>query len=109
MARVQRRVTTSASEPREIARSVQALRRLLELPEIDPLEQISASWESIVGAPLAPFCSAELVRNGALVIVVDQAAIAEQLRWRSAGVVEGVNAAVGQVLIDRITVRNRPY
>ncbi len=100
--------SANARGPRPIAGTVRTLRRMLDLPEVDPLMAIEAGWESIVGARLAPSCTPQFVRDRVLVIAVHDAALGERLRWMSSAVVERVNGVCGASTIDGIVVRHRP-
>ena len=59
------------------------LHRRLGLARPDVLRTLERHWVSLLGSQLAPHCRVESVRHDQLVVVVDDPAIAEHLRWSS--------------------------
>ena len=99
------RPATGGTRPTAIGRSIGTLRRQLDLPEVDPLERIAASWADVVGVKFADLCTPLFVRDRKLVVGVNDAAIAEHLRWSSTSTVERVNLLCGEAVIDSVSVR----
>ncbi|MHB1139992.1 MAG: DUF721 domain-containing protein [Microthrixaceae bacterium] len=68
------------------------LHRRLGLARPDVLRTLERHWVSLVGSQLASHCRVESVRHERLVVVVDDPAIAEHLRWSSSDLLAAVGA-----------------
>ena len=98
--------TTESMKP--VGDSLGHLHRTLGLARPDTLRLLEQHWASIVGAKLAPRCSVESVRHGELVVAVDDAALAEHLRWSARDLVAAADAVCGGGVLDTVSVKVRP-
>lgn len=95
---------------RDLGSVLGRLHRTLGLARPDTVRTLEEHWPSIVGANLAEHCRVESVRHGELVLVVDDPAVAEHLRWSARDLIAAVNEMSGGDAVDelRIKVRRRP-
>ncbi len=98
--------TTESMKP--VGNALAHLHRTLGLARPDTLRLLEEHWGALVGAKLAPHCSIESVRHGEMVVAVDDAAIAEHLRWSARDLVAAADAVCGGGVLDSVTVRVRP-
>ena len=76
----------------------------------DTVRLLERHWTSLLGAELAPSVRLEAVRDGELVLVVTDPAIAEHLRWSSRDLVAAANSVCGGEVVGavRVKVSRRP-
>ena len=72
------------------------------------LRLLDEHWVALVGVQLAPRCSVESVRHGELVVAVDDAALAEHLRWSARDLIAAANAVCGGSVLESLSVKVRP-
>ena len=97
--------TTESMKP--VGSALSHLHRTLGLARPDTVRLLEEHWPSIVGARLAPRCSVESVRHGELVVAVDDAALAEHLRWSARDLVAAADAVCGGGVLESVSVRVR--
>ncbi len=68
------------------------LHRRLGLARPDVLRTLERHWVSLLGSQLAGRCTIESVRHERLVVLVDDPAIAEHLRWSSNDLLAAVSS-----------------
>ncbi|MFM7063686.1 MAG: DUF721 domain-containing protein [Actinomycetes bacterium] len=93
---------------RPVSTSVERLSRTLGLARADTFAQVEESWSQLVGQRLAPHAQPRSLRDGVLVVVAQDPAVAEHLRWSSADLAQAVNAVCGGAEVTRVEVRVGP-
>lgn len=93
---------------RPVAMSVDRLRRTLGLARADTFAQVEESWTQLVGHRLAPLARPRSLRDGVLLVVAPDPAVAEHLRWSGSDLAEAVNAVCGGAEVTRVEVRVGP-
>lgn len=84
-------------EPQPLGTSLERLARGIGAPPPDVLASVFAGWEGLVGAQVAAHAQPRSLRDGILVIAVDQPAWATQLRLLSADILGRLTEVVGGV------------
>ena len=72
------------------------------------LTGVFASWPELVGEAVAQHAHPRSLRDGVLVVAVDEPAWATQLRWLEADLITRLTEALGPGEVDRIEVRVVP-
>jgi len=98
--------TTESMKP--VGSALSHLHKTLGLARPDTLRLLEEHWVALVGTQLAPRCTIESVRHGELVVAVDDAAIAEHLRWSARDLVAAANAVCGGGVLESLSVKVRP-
>ena len=88
--------------------SLSRLQRNLGFARPDTVRILEASWSQLVGARLASACRLDSIRDGRLVVAVDDPAVAEHLRWQSANLMAAANGLCGCDAIEAVEIRVRP-
>jgi predicted nucleic acid-binding Zn ribbon protein len=96
------RVTTH-----RLSESLARLQRSLGLARVDTLRTLEASWPALVGRHLAAHCRLESLREARLVVVTEDPAVAEHLRWQVRDLVDAANDLVGAGTVSEVVVRVR--
>src|SRR5690606_3140 len=91
--------------PRSIGDSLDPVLRSLGGPGTDQLRSLFDDWAEMVGERLAAHTRPSGLRDGALVVVVDDPGWAGELKWMSAQLVREISERLGSGVIDRIAVR----
>lgn len=91
--------------PRPVGMSVDRLRRTLGLARADTFAQVEESWNQLVGHRLAPHARPRSLRDGVLLVVASDPAVAEHLRWSASDLTQAVNAVCGGNEVTRVEVR----
>lgn len=94
-------------DPRRVGDALDRVVRFLGAPRADTVAAVFSGWEELVGARVAAHARPLALRDGALVVAVDDAAWASQLQWLEADLLARVGERVGEP-IDRLEVRVRP-
>ena len=95
---------SSGSEPRPLAESLDRLTSSLGVPSAAALGAVFDRWDDIVGPAVAEHVQPRSLRDGVLVVEVDQPAWATQLRFLEADVLRRVAEVTGTAA-DRLEVR----
>ena len=97
------------SEPVDHTRPLQdvlgTLHRRLGLARPDVLATLDEHWTSLLGAELASHCRVESVRHERLVVVVDDPAVAEHLKWSAKDLLGAANSLCGGDTFTELTVK----
>jgi|688.fasta_scaffold1141917_2 hypothetical protein len=94
-------LSSSTDHTHDIAETIQILHRRLGLACSDVLSTLEENWVGLLGAELATHCTLESVHNQTLIILVDDPAIADHLKWSRAELLGAANALTGgQNFID---------
>ncbi|MGH9184065.1 MAG: DciA family protein [Acidimicrobiales bacterium] len=91
--------------PRPVGASLDRVASALGAPDAAVLATVFGSWEELVGGGVAAHARPRSLRDGVLVIAVEQPVWATQLRWASPVLVERVNQVVGRRVVDRVVLR----
>ena len=82
--------------------------RHLRVPAAKSVRAIFADWPAIAGAHLAAHAQPVALRDGELILEVDDPVWASQLRWLEAELRQRLDAVPGAPEITRIRYRVRP-
>jgi predicted nucleic acid-binding Zn ribbon protein len=93
------------SDPRPVADSLDRVSRAFGAPRARLLASLFSRWETIVGQEIAQHAEPRSLRDGVLVLVVDQPAWAAQLRYLGADLLARLRADVGSSEVTEIQVR----
>ena len=99
------RRTAEGRSPRPVSESLGALARSLGAPGVGVLAAVFAHWEELVGPDIAAHAHPRSLRDGVLVVVVDQPAWATQLRFLSGDVLARLHEAAGPTEVRELQVR----
>ncbi|MGH8918216.1 MAG: DUF721 domain-containing protein [Actinomycetes bacterium] len=94
-------------EPRPLAGSLERLAASLGAARPQVLTQVFSGWDQLVGANVAAHATPVSLREGVLVVVVDQPAWATQLRFLSADLCRRLNEAAGDDTVRDLQIRVR--
>jgi predicted nucleic acid-binding Zn ribbon protein len=78
------------------------------VPLASTLSTVFASWPDMVGESVAQHSRPRSLRDGVLVVAVDEPAWATQLRWLEADLLARLEAVLGPGQVARIEVRVLP-
>ena len=95
-------------EPKRVGESLDRVASSLGVPLASTLSGVFASWEELVGESLAAHTRPRSLRDGTLVVAVDEPAWATQLRWLEGDLVSRLTEVLGEGQITRIDVRVQP-
>ena len=90
-----------------VSASLDRLAARLGAPGVEALSTVFTRWSEVVGPVVADHAKPVSLRDGVLVVAVDDPGWATQLRYLGASVVERFNELVGEGAIVRIDVRVR--
>jgi len=96
------------SEPRPIGPGLDRVLGRLGSPDLGALTVIFSKWEAVVGTQVAAHTHPLSVRDGTLVLAVDNPAWATQLRFLTDTLLARLAAACGPDAVMAIEVRVRP-
>lgn len=91
--------------PRALATSLERLHRTMGLARPDTVRLLERHWPSLFGSELAGACRLEAVRDGELVVVVSDPAVAEHLRWSRRDVLAAANSVCGGEVVTSLRVK----
>jgi len=92
-------------DPRPVGESLDRVASSLGVDRAATLAGVFASWEEMVGASVAQHTRPRSLREGTLVVTVDEPAWATQLRWLEADLLARLAEALGPGQVERIEVR----
>lgn len=95
-------------EPRPVNEALNRIMRSLGAPPGDAFSRIRDRWPEWVGPDLVDHCEVLSLRDGALVVRVDQPPFVTSLRWSEARIVAACDEEIGAGLIERLTIRVGP-
>ncbi len=97
------------AEPRPVNESLDRIMRSLGAPPGDTFSRIREHWPEWVGADLVEHCELVALRDGALVVRVDEPPFVTSLRWSEARIVAACDDEIEVGLVDRLTIRVGPH
>ena len=89
----------------ELSDVLGTLHRRLGLARPDVLATLEQHWVALLGPELAAQCRVESVRHDRLVLVVDDPAVAEHLRWSSKELLAAANSLCGGTAFAELAVK----
>ena len=92
-------------EPKPVGASLDRVARSMGVPLASTLSTVFASWPELVGESVAQHARPRTLREGILVVIVDEPAWATQLRWLEADLLTRLNDVLGLGSVARIEVR----
>jgi predicted nucleic acid-binding Zn ribbon protein len=95
----------SEIEPRHVADSLDRATRRIGAPRTAVLTEVFSRWEQVVGPDIAAHAQPRSLRDGVLVIAVDQPAWASQLRFLGADLLARISDATGCCDVAEIQVK----
>ena len=95
-------------EPKPVGEGLDRVVRALGGPSAGALSSVFARWEEIVGEQLAAHATPVSLQGGTLVVAVEEAGWATQLRYLEADLKRRVAEAAGEGSVERVEVRVRP-
>jgi predicted nucleic acid-binding Zn ribbon protein len=93
--------------PRPVSDSLDRLATSLGVPSAGVLAALFSAWPELVGAGVAGHSRPRSLRNGVLVVAVDEPAWATQLRWLEADLLARLSEALGEGVVRSVDVRVR--
>jgi predicted nucleic acid-binding Zn ribbon protein len=100
-------VTDDEDAPRPLAESLDRVARALGGPGAPALGSVFSHWDDIVGPAVAGHSWPVSMRDGVLVVAVDEPVWHTQLTYLQADLVGRVNAVAGAGAVTRLEVRVR--
>lgn len=95
-------------DPTPMQASLDRVMRHLGSPEVATVTSVFDRWPALVGEQVASRATPVSLRDGVLVVAVDDPAWATQIRFLEAQVVAGIAADLGPDEVRRVEVRVRP-
>ena len=95
-------------DPAPIAASLDRVLGYLQAPSARTVKTVFTEWPELAGPQLAAHAQPIALRDGELVIEVDDQAWASQLRWLEPELRTRLEALPGGPKVDRIRFRLRP-
>jgi predicted nucleic acid-binding Zn ribbon protein len=91
-----------------VGESLDRVAASLGVPLASTLSTVFASWPEMVGESVAQHSRPRSLRDGVLVVAVDEPAWATQLRWLEADLLTRLREVLGPDQVARIEVRVQP-
>ena len=92
-------------EPRRIGEHLDRATRGLGVPKAGTLAVVFSRWAELVGPDIAAHAEPRSLRDGVLLVVVDQAAWAAQLRYLGADLVSKIANIAGSSEVTNVEFR----
>ena len=93
--------------PRRVAESLDRLATSLGVPSAGVLAALFSTWPELVGDAVAAHSRPRSLRDGELVVAVDEPAWATQLRWLESDLLVRLGEVLGEGVVQSIDVRVR--
>ncbi len=93
--------------PRRVADSLDQLATSLGVPSAGVLATLFSAWPELVGDGVAAHSRPRSLRDGVLVVTVDEPAWATQLRWLESDLLLRLGQVLGHGVVRSIDVRVR--
>ena len=103
-----RDLVDSRADPRPVGESLDRLAARLGAPGAAAVSTVFSHWPDVVGPAVSAHTRPLSLRDGVLVVAVDDPGWATQLRYLGADVIRRLKELVGEAGIDRLEVRVRP-
>jgi predicted nucleic acid-binding Zn ribbon protein len=94
--------------PQPLSGALDRVARKLGAPRSSALSAVFARWEEIVGEGVAQHSRPLSLRDGALVVGVDEPGWATQVKFLSTTLLERLAEVAGEGVVNAIEVRVRP-
>jgi len=94
-------------DAQELGSVLERLHRTLGLARPDAVTAIQQHWSGLLGRELAASCRLDSLHHETLVVVVEDPAVAEHLRWSAQELLGAVNALCGGTVAAELQVRVR--
>jgi predicted nucleic acid-binding Zn ribbon protein len=91
-----------------VGESLDRVAASLGVPLASTLSTVFASWPEMVGESVAQHSRPRSLRDGVLVVAVDEPAWATQLRWLEADLLTRLREVLGPDQVARFEVRVQP-
>ena len=91
--------------PRPVGESLNRVAASLGVPDAATLPAVFGGWDDLVGVRVAAHARPRHLRDGVLVVVVDEPAWATQLRYLEADLLARLEERLGAGAVTRIEVR----
>jgi predicted nucleic acid-binding Zn ribbon protein len=91
-------------EPVSLSESLAGVSRDLGLPDPNELTAVLDAWPEIVGVDIARHAQVRSLRDGVLLVAVDEPAFATQLRYLETAIREGTALVVGPSVVRSLKV-----
>lgn len=98
----------TSSAPRRIGAALDGVLRRAGGMAGPHFTSIVGRWPDLMGPELAAIARPVRLHHGALVLAVDDPAVASDLRWRHRELAALVNGALGTEVVNRVDVVVRP-
>jgi predicted nucleic acid-binding Zn ribbon protein len=99
--------TDDGPGPRTVGESLDRVARSLGVPRASALTAVFSAWPELVGEAVAAHATPRRLRDGVLLVAVDQPAWATQLRWLEADLLRRLAEEVGAGVVGSLDVRVR--
>lgn len=99
--------TSDGREPARVGDGLDRLMHQLGGPAADTVTALFSSWRELVGEQIAAHTSPISLRDGTLVVAVDDPAWGSQLRWLESDLTAQLTSALGEP-VTAVEVRVRP-
>ncbi len=99
---------TPETDPRPLKASLDHVTRALGLPSATALASVFSQWSDLVGPAVATHARPASLRDGVLVVDVDDPAWGSELRYRAQDTLSKIADRVGHGSPSRMEVRVRP-
>jgi predicted nucleic acid-binding Zn ribbon protein len=93
-----------AAEPVPLRDSLAGVGRELGLPDPERLTALLDAWPDVIGRTLAPHAHVRSLRDGVLLVAVDEPAFATEVRYRESHVCEKAKRLVGAGVVRSLRV-----
>lgn len=95
----------SDDSPRGIGEALDRVSRSLGMGRADTLRAVFGRWAEVVGEQIAAHASPSSLRDGVLVVTVDEPVWATQLRWLEADLLRRLDGILGDGAVTKIEVQ----
>jgi predicted nucleic acid-binding Zn ribbon protein len=92
-------------DPRPVSESLDRVTRALGAPKARELATLFARWETVVGREIAQHAEPRSLRDGVLILLVDQPAWATQLRYLVPELLARISSGVSLSAVTEIQIR----
>jgi predicted nucleic acid-binding Zn ribbon protein len=99
------RLSASERDPRPVADSLDRVTKSFGAPRAQLLSAVFTHWEELVGAEIAAHAQPRSLRDGVIVVSVDQPAWATQLRYMASDLLARIRTDTGSAEIVEIQIR----
>jgi predicted nucleic acid-binding Zn ribbon protein len=90
-----------------VGEALDRVSRSLGLPSATATARLVQAWPDVVGEAVAAHTTPRWLKDGALVLAVDDPVWAAQLRWLEADLLARVTEVTGPGVVERITFQVR--